>query len=184
MTIKDRFYAVYAAYPHRIPHVEGVREWAVKLATLNGVDAEGLDAAAYYHDLTKYEPKAYHVALFRDHGHPEWEHLPEFMMHGYSASLIALNDGLSAALVQAIRHHTTGQEAMTPEEKILMLADKIEPTRPYAEAKTLRAEAVNHLDVAFTSMLTYLYTYDQTHGRLNAYNLKTYRYYIPERMAE
>ena len=184
MTIKERFYAVYEAYPKRIPHVEGVREWAVRLATQNGVDAAGLEAAAYYHDLTKYEPRAYHVELFHAHGHPEWERLPEFMMHGYSASLIAQTDGLSEALVQAIRHHTTGQEAMTPEEKILMLADKIEPTRPYADAQILREEADQDLDAAFTSMLAYLYTYDQTHGRLNAYNLKTYRYYIPERMAE
>lgn len=184
MSIKRQFYHVYEAYPSRIPHVEGVRDLAVHWAKKNGLNVPGLEAAAYYHDLTKYEPRRYHEAIFEAHGHPDWKALPEFVMHGYSASLLAEKAGLAGPIIQAIKHHTTGRPAMTMEEKVLMLADKVEPSRPYPEAPLLRAQADEDFEAAFLAMLAYLYLYDQRHDRVNAHSLKTYAYYIPERMAE
>lgn len=184
MTIKERFYQVYEAFPERIPHVEGVRDLAVHWAAQKGLDARGMEAAAYYHDLTKYEPRAFHLEVFDAHQKPAYKTLPEFMMHGYSASLLAEDAGLAKPLVNAIQFHTTGRANMGLEEKILMLADKIEPSRPYNEAAQLRTIADDDFEQAFLRMLAYLYEYDSTHDRLNAYSLETYTYYLKERMAE
>lgn len=184
MTIKTRFYHVYQAIPERIPHVEGVRDLAMHWAKQKGLDVPGMEAAAYYHDLTKFEPVSFHLDVFEAHQKPAFKHLPEFMMHGYSASLLAQDDGLSDSLVNAIRYHTTGRAAMQMEEKILMLADKIEPSRPYEEAAQLRQVAQTNLDQAFIQMLAHLYQYDQIHHRLNEYSLATYTYYLKERKAE
>ncbi len=184
MTIKERFYKVYQAIPERIPHVEGVRDLAMHWARLKGLDPAGLEAAAYYHDLTKYDPLAFHFDVFDAHQKANWKSLPEFMMHGYSASLLAEDDGLSKSLVDAIKYHTTGRAQMSLEEKILMLADKIEPSRPYEEAAQLRSIAETDFEKAFRLMLAHLYEYDIEHDRLNAYSLETYTHYLKERMAE
>lgn len=184
MTIKERFYHVYQAIPDRIPHVEGVKDLAVHWAQHMGLDPSGLEAAAYYHDLTKYEPRAFHIDVFETHHRLPWKALPEFMMHGYSASLMAQADGLSAPLVNAIKYHTTGRAKMRLEEKILMLADKVEPSRPYPEAAPIRTLAETDFETAFRRMLAHLYAYDIKHDRLNPYSLETYTYYLKERMAE
>lgn len=184
MTIQERFYDVYTAFPGRIPHVEGVKTWSEFLAEKNGVDPDQMAQAAYLHDLTKYESDGWHLALFDKSGVPAWKALPPFMYHGYSASLIAAEYGLDQVFIDAVKHHTTGRANMQTAEKILMLADKIEPSRPYPEAATLRDLATHDLEAAFKAMLHHLYGFDQTHGRLNAYNYETYAFYIPERVAE
>jgi predicted HD superfamily hydrolase involved in NAD metabolism len=53
------------------------------------------------------------------------------------------------AVLSAIRWHTTGHEGMTKLEKIVNLADFIEPNRPdYPGLAELRAEAFRDLDSA------------------------------------
>ena len=52
------------------------------------------------------------------------------------------------SILSAIRYHTTGREEMTPLEKILYLADKLEPARDYSDLAELRALALKDLDAA------------------------------------
>ena len=56
--------------------------------------------------------------------------------------------GESEAVCAAIRWHTTGRAGMTRLEKILYLADMIEPNRDYPGVENLRRLAREDLDAA------------------------------------
>lgn len=182
--IKALFYRVYQAYEARIPHVEGVVELAVALAKRQAVDHRQMAAAAYLHDLTKYESDDWHVAFFHEKNHPEYADIAPFMYHGYSASLIGQDFPINPRFLDAVKHHTTGRPQMTQEEKILMLADKVEKNRPFKEAQQIREKSLVQFDEAFIDMLDHLYVFDQMENRLTEYNLATYKYYFPERTFE
>ncbi|WP_313164218.1 bis(5'-nucleosyl)-tetraphosphatase (symmetrical) YqeK [Sedimentibacter sp.] len=51
-------------------------------------------------------------------------------------------------IINAIKHHTTGRENMTTLEKIIYIADKIEPNRYYEGVEELREIAYKDLDAA------------------------------------
>ena len=57
-------------------------------------------------------------------------------------------------VVSAIRWHTTGKADMTLLEKIIYLADYIEPTRSFCDLTELRALAYQDLDRALLLGLT------------------------------
>ena len=56
--------------------------------------------------------------------------------------------GVPDAIYEAIRWHTTGKADMTQFEKILYLADYIEPTRDFEGVEELRKLAYEDLDRA------------------------------------
>ena len=56
--------------------------------------------------------------------------------------------GVSPEIERAIRWHTTGKADMTTLEKILYLADYIEPTRDFCDLTELRDLAFRDLDAA------------------------------------
>ena len=56
--------------------------------------------------------------------------------------------GVSEEISQAIRWHTTGKPDMTTLEKIIYLADYIEPTRNFDGVEQLRELAYEDLDKA------------------------------------
>ena len=56
--------------------------------------------------------------------------------------------GVSEEIYEAIRWHTTGKPDMTTLEKIIYLADYIEPTRDFEGLDRLRALAYDDLDKA------------------------------------
>ena len=51
-------------------------------------------------------------------------------------------------ILDAVRYHTTGRAGMSQLEKVVFLADAIEPARDYPLVKTLREKAEEDLDLA------------------------------------
>ena len=62
--------------------------------------------------------------------------------------------GAPAPIESAIRWHTTGKADMTLLEKIIYLADYIEPTRDFCDLRELRALAFEDIDRAMLLGLT------------------------------
>lgn len=81
--------------------------------------------------------------------------------HAVLGSEIAANKyGINDTdVLNAILYHTTGRENMTMLEKIIYLADKIEPNRRYDGVETIRELAYTNIDEAIIKSLENTFKY-------------------------
>ena len=135
----------------RMPHVLGTEETAAKLAVRWGADEEDARRAALLHDCTKKLDREQHLAICRQYGIglDKEERQEEKLLHAVTGAAVARHVfGVSPEIESAIRWHTTGKPDMTTLEKIIYLADYIEPTRDFCDLTQLRALAFQDLDGA------------------------------------
>ncbi len=143
--------------PSRVPHVLGTEETAAKLALRWGVEEETARRAALLHDCTKKLNREQHLALCRQYTIEldEIELREEKLLHAKTGAAVAAEVfGVSDEIRQAISFHTTGKADMTTLEKIIYLADYIEPTRSFCDLAELRRLAVENLDRAMLLSFT------------------------------
>ena len=135
----------------RLPHIKGIEETAVALAKFWGVDEEMARRAAILHDCTKYwelEPQLatcekYGVAL------DELEQTSVKLLHSKTGAALAEHVFCEPKEeCEAIFSHTTGKAGMTKLDKILYLADYMEPTRDFDGVEELRRLVWEDLDQA------------------------------------
>ncbi|MDE7243428.1 MAG: nicotinate (nicotinamide) nucleotide adenylyltransferase [Oscillospiraceae bacterium] len=141
----------------RIPHVLGTESTAAALAVRWGADETAARRAALLHDCTKKFDREQHLHLCRQYSAAlDAEELREGkLLHALTGSLIAQEVfGESKEVVEAIRWHTTGKADMSLLEKIIYLADYIEPTRSFCGLTGLRRLAFEDLDRALLLGLT------------------------------
>lgn len=125
----------------RIPHIRGCEEEAVRLAERWGACVEETRRAAILHDCTKYLDLDEQLALCAQYQIPldEMERSAVKLLHSKTGAAIAKYVyGESDQVYQAIFYHTTGRAGMSRMEKILYLADYIEPNRDFPEVEELR----------------------------------------------
>ena len=72
------------------------------------------------------------------------------IMHGVASAYIAetIMEIYDKEVLDAVRYHTTGREKMTMLEKVIYLADYIEPSRNYPGVEELRKLSYEDLDKA------------------------------------
>ena len=135
----------------RIAHTAGCEHEAVQLAKLWGEDPEKAAVAGILHDSTKnlsYEEQLIlcdKYGIILDNAQRENPKL----LHAISGAALAKDlFGVSEEISQAIRWHTTGKPDMSTLEKIIYLADYIEPTRDFEGVEQLRELAHEDLDRA------------------------------------
>lgn len=142
--------------PRRVSHVAGCESEAVSLARRWGEVPERAATAAILHDITKKFRFEEQLHLCREYGmicsNGELEH-PRILHAITGAALAKARFGVSDAVAGAIRWHTTGRPDMTLLEKILYLADYIEPTRDFPGVEGPRALAYRDLDAALALAL-------------------------------
>lgn len=135
----------------RIPHIKGTEEEAVRLAKRWGVDEMTARRAAILHDCTKYLELDEQLALCRKYGVEldELEQRAVKLLHSKTGACIAKHVfGEDEQVYSAIFWHTTGKADMTMLEKVIYLADYIEPTRDFDGVEPLRALAYEDIDKA------------------------------------
>ena len=135
----------------RLAHIKGPEEEAVRLALRWGADPEELRRAAILHDCTKYLTRQEHLDICDRYGIvlDDMERGAEKLLHAKSgAALARYVFGQSETVFRAILYHTTGRGNMTLPEKLLYLADYMEPTRDFPEVGQLRRLAYEDLDRA------------------------------------
>ena len=133
----------------RIAHVRGIEETAVQLARRWGADVEKLRRAAILHDCTKYLSLEEHLALCSRYGVAldRMEQVTEKLLHAKTGAILARNVfGQDDEVYDAIFYHTTGRADMSLAEKILYIADYIEPNRDFPEVEQMRTLAFADLD--------------------------------------
>ena len=133
----------------RIPHVLGTEQTAKALAEKYGADVEKARFAALLHDATKRLSMAeqlalcerYHIAL------DELEQHALKLLHAKTGAALARDVyGADDEIYNAILWHTTGKPNMTVLEKVLYLADYIEPNRDFDGVEDLRKVVWEDLD--------------------------------------
>ena len=133
----------------RIPHVLGTEQEAIRLATRYGADVEKARVAALLHDCTKKLDMPEQLALCRQYGIEldELEQKALKLLHAKTGAAIAREVfGVDDEIYRAIWWHTTGHADMTLLEKIIYLADYIEPSRDFPGVNDLRACVYEDLD--------------------------------------
>ena len=152
----------------RVPHVLGTEQEAVRLALHYGEDVERARRAALLHDCTKKLEMDGQLALCRRYGVvlDELEQRALKLLHSKTGAEIARDVfGADDAVYEAIRWHTTGRPGMSRLEKILYLADYIEPTRDFDGVEELRRVCYEDLDAGLEMGLSM--TVEEMHQRGN-----------------
>ncbi|MBB6454345.1 putative HD superfamily hydrolase involved in NAD metabolism [Salirhabdus euzebyi] len=151
----ERSEALAKVKPHlkqeRYEHTVRVVDTAVKLSELNGAEKEKVEIAAAFHDYAKYRDKEElerwilkETGLSKDllqYHHELW--------HGpVGAYIVKLEYNITdKEILNAITFHTTGRKNMSLTEKIVFLADYIEPGRKFPGVEEVRDAAWKSLNL-------------------------------------
>ncbi|MCY7778409.1 bis(5'-nucleosyl)-tetraphosphatase (symmetrical) YqeK [Bacillus haynesii] len=140
----------------RYIHTVGVMETAVKLAERFGADVKKAETAAIFHDYAKFRPKEEMKQIILDGGGPlevlDFHH--ELWHAPAGAALVKTEVGITDEdILSAIRFHTSGRPNMTLLEKVIYVADYIEPGRRFPGVEEVRTLAEEDLDLALIQAL-------------------------------
>ncbi|RKP55169.1 HD domain-containing protein [Cohnella endophytica] len=138
----------------RWKHTLGVVETAIKLAKRYGGDSAKSELAALLHDYSKAWAIDRMEAVIRENRLP-----PELLVHDkelwhahVGAWAVRTEHGIEdVEVLDAIRYHTSGREGMTQLDKIVCLADYIEPGRDFPGVDRLRELAKQSLEKALVA---------------------------------
>ena len=133
----------------RRAHAQGVSDTAVLLAQKYGADVTDAARAGILHDITKALSPAQQQKLV-DHWQlpvSPFEYAQTKLLHAKTGAAAAERIfGENAAVVSAIDYHTTGRADMTLLEKIIYIADYMEPNRNFPGVDRLREAVWRDLD--------------------------------------
>ena len=137
--------------PNRVAHVLGCRDTAVALAKHWGANVEDAARAGILHDITKAIDGPLQLTLCGAYGKilSDFSRKYPKTLHALTGSLVAERIfGENEAVVSAIECHTTGKADMNLLEKIIYVADYMEPCRNFPGVEKLRELAFTDMDAA------------------------------------
>ena len=136
---------------NRVNHVLGCRDTAVELAKRWGADVADAARAGILHDITKALDGHLQLTLCAEYGTILSDFGKKYpkTLHALTGALVAERIfGENEAVVSAIRSHTTGKADMNLLEKIIYVADYMEPNRDFPGVDVLRRLAFSDIDAA------------------------------------
>lgn len=118
---------------HRMTHTIGVAYTAAALGMRYMADIEKCFTAGLLHDCAKYIPEEKMIKLCRKHNVEvtAFEEKAAYLLHAKAGAILAMTeyDVCDTEILSAITYHTTGKPDMSLLEKIIFVADYIEPNR-------------------------------------------------------
>lgn len=183
-----RDYAKYMEYlmqntdEKRLQHSIGTANEAVKLAKVYGADQTKAEIAGLLHDVAKGKCKHGFKRLADEYGIEvdEIEAENAELIHGkLGAAMIEKQLGIhDDEILCAIRWHTTGRRGMTLLDKIIYLADLIEPNRHFEGIEEIRRIAYQNIDEAMREALKQVMAFVQCKGfALHPHSIEAYNDY-------
>ena len=168
----------------RYIHTLGVAYTASCLAMAHEEDMENAMIAGLLHDCAKGMHGSEQVAICEKahiHMSAVERSNPSALLHAKVGAYLAEHKyGVTQPdIINAIRYHTTGRPDMSKLEKIVYIADYIEPGRkPLADMELIRRIAYQDLDLTMERILANTLAYLQTaDGQIDDMTAKTYQYY-------
>ena len=169
--------------PKRFEHSIGVEYTAGTMAYLYDFDIEKALIAGLLHDCAKYVPNDKKISKCEKRGIPisdcEYKN-PELLHAKLSAVYAKEKYGVDdEEILSAITYHTTGHPEMSTLDKIIYIADYIEPNRNMLpEMEIIRKEAYSDLDKCLLHILRNCVNYLGKKGTLiDPVTKETYEYY-------
>lgn len=138
-------------YAKRHAHILGVEQEAVKLARRWGADEELARRAGILHDCTKYLELDEQLQICGKYGIvlDDLEKVSVKLLHSKTGAALARHVyGQCDEIYWAIYWHTTGKPDMSLLEKVIYLADYMEPNRDFPGVEELRKLCYEDLDAA------------------------------------
>jgi predicted HD superfamily hydrolase involved in NAD metabolism len=136
----------------RFLHTLGVRDTALKLCDIYGCSKEKAEIASLLHDAARDIPVESMRKLLKERGVWSEEYEPisrnPLLLHAPAGRVIASSDfGIEdEELLRSIELHTTGGNCMQLLEKVIFVADFIEPGRSFRGVETARRLSSRSLD--------------------------------------
>ncbi len=167
----------------RFTHSVNTANEAVSLARKYGADVDKAYIAGLLHDVAKglspvmLKIIAEKYCLEVD----EYEQNNPELMHGkVGAAIVASELGITdEEILSAIKWHTTGHKNMTLLEKIIYIADIIEPGRNYTQTEALRHLAYEDINEAMKTGLMHVMGYVKSQGfSLHPNSIEAYEHLI------
>ncbi len=167
----------------RYEHTLGVTYTAATLAMCHGGDMKRAQIAGLLHDCAKCIDNQKKITICEKHNIEinDIERRNPFLLHAKVGSYITMHkyNITDEDIVHAILNHTTGRPNMSLLEKIIYVADYIEPGRKQAPNLTaVRQMAFADLDNALLMILEDTLVYlDTLGGDIDPMTRKTYEFY-------
>ena len=174
----------------RYEHTLGVAYTAAALAMRYGVDLNRAQAAGLLHDCAKNLSNEKRIRICQKNGLPinDAEHKNPFLLHAKVGSFLAKQKyGIEdQEILDAIEWHTTGRPGMGILEKIIYIADYIEPGRNQASnLEEVRYLAFCDLDDCLFRILEDTLKYlAASKAEIDSMTQQTYDYYRQLRKTE
>ncbi|MCM1287718.1 MAG: bis(5'-nucleosyl)-tetraphosphatase (symmetrical) YqeK [Clostridium sp.] len=168
----------------RLEHSLGVEYTAAALAMVYGTDIDKARLAGLLHDCAKGLTTKEKLEKARKHNIPisKVEEKNPDMLHAKLGAFYARYkyDVEDKEVLGAIECHTTGKPNMTMLEKIIFVADYIEPNRRYVkDMDEIRRKAFADIDACIIHILKNTLDYlEQREGDIDYMSKMTYNYYV------
>lgn len=168
----------------RYEHTIGVAYTATSLAMRYNSDLKNAEVAGLLHDCAKCVDNEKKLALCEKYNIKinDVERRNPFLLHSKLGSFIAMQkyNIRTKDIINAILNHTTGRPEMSMLEKIIFVADYIEPNRTQAPNLTMIREiAFQNIDLAVEKILKDTLDYlSSSNDEIDPMTEKTYQYYI------
>ncbi|MBY0050242.1 bis(5'-nucleosyl)-tetraphosphatase (symmetrical) YqeK [Brevibacillus agri] len=155
---REELFARIRAQMHekRYKHTLGVAQSARELAQRYGADPDKAELAGLLHDYCKCWPVEKMFEILVRHDMPtELLEGEKELWHAFAGAIVIQNDlGVTDPdILQAVRYHTTGRAGMSLLEKVVCVADYIEPNRNFPGVEQIRTLAEKDLDAALALAL-------------------------------
>lgn len=170
----------------RYIHSIAVAYTAAALAMVHDVDPQEAILAGLLHDYAKNIPPEEQLEYCKKHRIEltDYERENPQIIHGKVGALMAMKKYhiRDEDVINAVINHTIGRPGMSTLEKILFVADYIEPERkPLPGIEEIRKIAFRDLDLAVFRVLDNIFTYLKSLGHeVDEQSKATYEYYKKE----
>ena len=140
----------------RYEHVLRVTETAKHLALLHNVSIDKAEQAALLHDIAKcMDPTSLRLKISENNLDQRLLFFHYELWHASVGAVVASSEFnvTDTEILNAIKFHTTGRANMTNLEKVIYIADMIEPKRNFPGIDRLRALAIDNLEDAMCACI-------------------------------
>lgn len=170
---------------NRFNHILGVMKTAMALAQTFNVSEEKAQIAAILHDVAKFSDRDWMKSIIEKQQmdpllleyHSELWHAP---VGAYVASYeFGVND---EDILNAIRYHTTGRPGMSDLEKVIYIADLVEPNRKFSGVEELRQLKDQGLNVMMEASVKHTIDFLESKNQpVYPDSLKCYEYFVQQK---
>ena len=183
ITQKLRKELVKELKPDRYDHTLGVAYTSASLAMVHGANVDKALIAGFLHDCAKClsHEEQLNICEKNNIEITDVERRNHSLLHAKAGMYIASTkyEVRDPEILNAIRYHTTGKEDMSLLEKIVYIADFIEPNRkPLDDMNIIRKEAFTDIDRCLAHILHNSIVYLRTIGKeCDDTTMKAYEFY-------